>query len=258
MKKTDIINLNTKGYTVLRNWTSDKWINDIKEILPKEFKEHKEIRESNNNGIISDGVAMNIIASNDLFIEFLTQMQDRNLIKDIEKHYFKGECILNSFTAISNIPSESSLFYKKVHRDIRAYSGSANILLNMLVMVDDFSAENGGTLLLPYSHLNENEPTKDFWEENNVPITGMAGDIIIWNSNIFHASGINKTKQDRRGLPITFSLPYYKQLLDYPRALGYRRQSEFNLETQKLLGYHSRVPSSIKEWYAPSNKIMYK
>ena len=258
MKKNEIINLNTKGYTVLRNWTGDKWINDIKEILPKEFKEHKDIRESNNNGIISDGVAMNILASNDLFIKFLQEMQDRRLIKDIEEHYFKDECILNSFTALSNIPSETSLFYKKVHRDIRGYSGSTNILLNMLVMIDDFSVENGGTLLLPYSHLKEDEPTEELWEENKVSIKGKAGDIILWNSNIFHTSGINKTKQDRRGLPITFSLPYYKQLLDYPRALGYKRISEFNLETQKLLGYHSRVPSSIKEWYAPSNKRMYK
>ena len=125
-------------------------------------------------------------------------------------------------------------------------------------MVDDFTVENGGTLLLPYSHLIEEKPTRKFWEENCINMTGRAGDIILWNSNIFHASGINKTTQIRRGLPITFSLPYYKQLLDYPRALGYDRKDEFNEKIQQLLGYNSRVPSSLNEWYLPTDKITYK
>ena len=127
----------------------------------------------------------------------------------------------------------------------------------MLVMVDDFTEENGGTLLLPYSHLKEIKPTEEFWEENNVAVTGKAGDIIIWNSNIFHSAGSNNTEENRRGLPITFSLPYYKQLLDYPRAIGYERQSEFNLKTQRLLGYHSGVPISLEEWYRPNNTATY-
>lgn len=125
-------------------------------------------------------------------------------------------------------------------------------------MLDDFTVENGGTLLLPYSHLNPEKPSKKFWEENYKQMTGKAGDIIMWNSNIFHTSGINKTSQMRKGLPITFSLPYYKQLLDYPRAIGYERQNEFSKKAQQVLGYNSRVPSSVSEWYSSPNKRTYK
>jgi ectoine hydroxylase-related dioxygenase (phytanoyl-CoA dioxygenase family) len=49
-----------------------------------------------------------------------------------------------------------------------------------------------------------------------------------------------------------------KQLLDYPRAIGYNKMNEFNLELQQLLGYHSRVPSSLDEWYQPEEKRFYK
>ena len=258
MDKKDIFNLDEKGYTILKNWASNEWINKFKEILPGLFKEHSEIRKENNNGIISNGVAMNVLASDDLFIEFLQEMLDKGLIKDIEENYFNRSCILNSFTALNNVPSESKLFHKKVHKDVSGYSGPIPILLNMLVMVHDFTIENGGTLLLPYSHLKEEEPTEEFWNENNIAMTGKAGDIILWNSNLYHASGINKTQNDRIAIPITFSLPYYKQLLDYPRALGYERQSEFNGEIQQLLGYHSKVASSIKEWYEPNNTIRYR
>jgi ectoine hydroxylase-related dioxygenase (phytanoyl-CoA dioxygenase family) len=36
-------------------------------------------------------------------------------------------------------------------------------MLNCLLMVDDFTIENGGTYLLPYSHLeNKNQVMKNF------------------------------------------------------------------------------------------------
>jgi ectoine hydroxylase-related dioxygenase (phytanoyl-CoA dioxygenase family) len=258
MKEENIIDLHIKGYTILKGWVSEKRVDSINNKLPKLFNEHKKIREENNNGIISEGVAMNVLASDDIFIDFIQEMIDRGLIDSIEKNYFKDTCILNSLTALSNLKTESNLFYKKVHRDIRGYSGDVPILLNLLVMLDDFTAENGGTLLLPYSHLKKEEPNKKFWEENCKQMTGKAGDIVIWNSNIFHASGINKTSQIRKGLPITFSLPYYKQLLDYPRAIGYERQMEFSEKTQQILGYNSRVPSTVNEWYSSPNKRFYK
>jgi ectoine hydroxylase-related dioxygenase (phytanoyl-CoA dioxygenase family) len=258
MNKKNINDLETEGYTILKNWVSDEWLNKFLINLPSLFEEHSKIRKENNNGIISEGVAMNVLASDDLFIDFLQVMLDKSLISDIEENYFKRSCILNSFTALNNVPSESKLFHKKVHRDISGYSGSTPILLNMLIMVHDFTIENGGTLILPKSHLKEGEPTKEFWDKNKISLTGKAGDLIIWNSNVYHASGINKTQSDRIAIPITLSLPYYKQLLDYPRALGLERQSEFNLEMQELLGYHSRVASSIKEWYSPDNKRLYK
>jgi len=258
MIEQDIFNLKTKGYVILREWVSKEQLSKIDRVLPKLFDEHKKIREKNNNGITSDGVAMNVLASDDTFIDFVQEMIDKGLINSLEKNYFGGKCILNSFSALSNIKSESDLFYKKVHRDIRGYSGKVPLLLNILVMVDDFTIENGGTLLLPYSHLIEEEPSKEFWEENCKSMTGSAGDIIIWNSNIFHASGINKTTQIRRGLPITLSLPYYKQLLDYPRAIGYERKDEFSDKMQQILGYHNRVPSSLNEWYSPAEDRLYK
>tara|TARA_R110002060_G_scaffold41587_3_gene53124 strand:- start:2573 stop:3349 length:777 start_codon:yes stop_codon:yes gene_type:complete len=258
MNKENIQELEIKGYTILRDWVNNEWVNKFKENLPRLFKEHSDIRKENNNGIVSNGVAMNVLASDDLFIEFLRVMLDKGLIKDLEDNYFKRDCILNSFTALNNVPSESKVFHKKVHRDLSGYSHPTPILLNMLIMVHDFTVENGGTLILPYSHLTEDEPTEEFWKDNSIHMTGKAGDIVIWNSNVYHASGINKTQNDRIAIPITLSLPYYKQLLDYPRAIGLERQSDFNPDIQKLLGYHSMMASSIKDWYEPSNAIRYR
>ena len=183
---------------------------------------------------------------------------DLKIIQWIEEEYFQNRCILNSFTALSNVPDEEKVFHKKVHRDIRGFSRDLPLMLNMLVMLDDFTIENGATLLLPKSHLKNETPSNEYFLKNAIHANGKAGDIIVWNSNLFHASGTNLTKNVRRGLPITFSLPYYKQLLDYPRAIGYDRYDGFNEEFRRLLGYDARVPSSISEWYSPMDKLMYK
>ena len=125
-------------------------------------------------------------------------------------------------------------------------------------MVDDFTVENGGTYLLPESHLEERKPSNEEFSSKAVQATGKKGDILIFNANIWHASALNTTQENRRAIPITISKPFMKQLLDYPRALGYDNVNSFSKELQELLGYHSRVPASLEEWYQPQDKRFYK
>lgn len=250
--------LEKEGYCKFENAVSKEWVNKINNSLPHIFDEHEKLRRNNNNPISSNGLAMNALVGNQVLFDFLQHLIDEKIIDWIEENYFNGKCILNSFTALSNIPGEDKVFHKKVHRDIRGFSSDVPIMLNMLVMLDDFTPENGATLLLPTSHLNGEAPSDEEFHSKAVKATGKAGDIIIWNSNLFHASGTNTTDQVRRALPITFSLPYYKQLLDYPRAIGNERYDEFNEKIRRILGYDARVPSSVSEWYSPSDKLLYK
>lgn len=253
-----IENLQMNGYCRFEKAISPQWIQDLNNALPAIFAEHESLRRENSNPISSGGLAMNALVGNPILFDFLQHLLDLKLISWIEEHYFKGKCILNSFTALSNIPGEDKVFHKKIHRDIRGFSAEVPIMLNMLVMLDDFTPENGATLLLPGSHVHSAAPSPEEFAANAVQATGKAGDIIIWNSNLFHASGTNTTDKVRRALPITFSLPYYKQLLDYPRAIGYDRYEGFNESMRKLLGYDARVPESVSEWYSPADQLLYK
>lgn len=250
--------LKNDGYAKFAAAVSKEWIEKINNALPQIFEQHEKLRRENNNPISSNGLAMNALVGNKILFDFLQNMIDLKIIDWIEENYFEGKCILNSFTALSNIPGEDKVFHKKVHRDIRGFSSDIPLMLNMLVMLDDFTPENGATLLLPGSHLISQSPSDEEFNKNAIQATGVAGDIIIWNSNLFHASGTNNTNNVRRALPITFSLPYYKQLLDYPKAIGYDRYDEFNEKIRRLLGYDARVPENVSEWYSPLDKLLYK
>lgn len=246
------------GYAIFNEKIDDQWLTKIKDALPNIFESHENLRRKNNNPISSKGIAMNALVGNPLFFSFLQHLIDIGVIKWIEENYFKEKCIMNSFTALSNIPGEDKVFHKKIHRDIRGFSSDVPLLLNMLIMIDDFTIENGATLLLGKSHLKNEIPTDEYFKEHAIKATGKGGTIMIWNSNLFHASGFNSTDEVRRAIPITFSLPYYKQLLDYPRAIGYEKYDSFNPEMKRILGYDSRIPSTVSDWYSPIEKLLYK
>jgi ectoine hydroxylase-related dioxygenase (phytanoyl-CoA dioxygenase family) len=253
-----IENLVKDGFLKFEKAVSGEWVNKINNSLPKIFENHESLRRQNNNPITSQGLAMNALVDNQILFDFLQNLIDTKFIEWIENNYFHGKCILNSFTALSNIPGEDKVFHKKVHRDIRGFSSDVPLMLNMLVMLDDFTAENGATLLLSGSHLQNEMPSDAEFQANAIQATGFAGDIIIWNSNLYHASGTNTTDAVRRCLPITFSLPYYKQLLDYPQAIGEDKYTSLEEEIKRILGYDSRVPKSVSEWYSPADKLLYK
>jgi ectoine hydroxylase-related dioxygenase (phytanoyl-CoA dioxygenase family) len=125
-------------------------------------------------------------------------------------------------------------------------------------MIDDFTLENGGTYLLPGSHLEERRPSDEEFFNNAIQATGKRGDILIFNANVWHCSAPNRTDSDRRALPFTISKSFMKQLLDYPRAFSYEKMHIFTEQMQQFLGYHSRVPASLNEWYQPEDKRLYK
>lgn len=249
--------LNNNGFTIVRNVIDNEWIDKLKNSVDISFQYHKNYQLKNGSDIITDGVALHTLLSSDFFLEFIEHLINIGFVNQLENNFFKSKSILNSFSALNNI-KDTPNFSAKVHRDLRFYSGSFPMMLNCLIMVDKFTIENGATYLLPKSHLDESEPTDDYFFSNAIQAIGDSGDILIFNANVWHASAPNKTEEDRRAIPLTISKPFMKQLLDYPRALGYERMNDFDYKMQQFLGYHSRVPASLDEWYQPEEYRFYK
>ena len=257
MKAENIIELKKQGYTIIRNLVEEDLLDLLRNALDKAFIEHRETQLSNNNDIKTNGVALHVLLSNPIFIDFLEELEKKNFFTFLSETFFNSKCIINSFSGLNNFPNQPN-FSAVVHRDLRFYSGDVPIMINCLLMVDDFTIENGGTYLLPYSHLKEEKPSDEEFFKNAIQAVGKKGDMIIFNANVWHSSAPNTTQDDRRAIPITVSKSFMKQLLDYPRAIGYDKMDDYSLELQQLLGYHSRVPASLDEWYQPEDKRFYK
>lgn len=257
MKKEEVLLLKDNGYVILKNKINLEWVNKLCGAVDNSFDKHKYLQVSNNNEIKGDGVALHVLLNDNIFIDFLQYLIDIGFIADLKNSYFGANCILNSMSVLNNLPNQPN-FSASVHRDLRFYTESLPVMLNCLLFLDDFTIENGGTYLLPYSHLKKEKPTDEYFFENAIQATGKRGDLLVFDSNVWHSSAKNTTNQGRRGLPITISRSFMKQLLDYPRAIGYDRMDSFSKELQQFLGYYSRVPASLEEWYQPEEKRFYK
>lgn len=208
------------------------------------------------NGIAAnmDGTAHHLIGHGDSFLELLDTLP----LWDFVDSYFEGnKYIINSFGGFLNPPG-STAYVTNMHRDLRTFSGDVPQMLNMLVMLDDFTLENGATYLGTGTHLRDDKPNEEQFFATADRAVGKAGSVLFFNANMWHSAGINKTNVKRSCLTLTFTRPFMKQQCDYPRVLGYEMADSLSEQMKQVLGYNSRVPASLEEWYQPPEKRMYK
>lgn len=209
------------------------------------------------NGVAgdADSTVHHLVGLGDSFLELLEVFPLYSYISE----YFEGQAsILNSLGGIINQPAGKESYASRVHRDIRTFSGTLPLMLNTLVMLDDFTPDNGATYLDTGSHLRPEKPTNDVFFARADRALGKAGSVLFFNSNLWHAAGHNGTQAMRRAITPTFTRPFIKQQCDYPRLLGYDRAETLSDTLRQVLGYHARVPASLEEWYQPPEKRMYK
>ena len=183
MTKEQSQELKKQGYTIIRNQIDKKWLDILSNEMDKAFQEHRSIQLYNKNDINSGGVALHVLLSSPVFVEFLQTLIKNGFIQSLQDNFFYSKCILNSLSALNNLPNQPN-FSAIVHRDLRFYSGDFPIMLNCLIMVDDFTTKNGGTYLLPGSHLEERKPSDEEFFNKAYQATGKRGDILIFNANV--------------------------------------------------------------------------
>jgi len=248
-----IFDIEYRGYSIFESIVERNLINRLRSDLEKHIKNCEDIQRKNGLKSGFSGVAHHTIGEDDSFDDFINNF----FLDEYITAYFQGPYIINSFNAINNMSNSSD--YKHAfnfHRDIRTYSGNFRLLLNCLVMLDDFTVENGATKLIPGSHRFKEKPSDEYAEKNSVRATANAGSIVLFDSNLWHSAAINLTEFPRRALTLTFSRPYFKQQIDFPRLLGDTYPKDEKMK--QLLGYNARVPSSRDEWYQPPDKFFYK
>lgn len=208
------------------------------------------------NGInqAGDGTAHHSLGLNDSLDEFI----DSGTAASYLDCYFDGGLyILHAINPVSGAPGATN-YVHKIHRDVRTYIPGKNIRMNMLVMLDDFTMDNGATHVLEGSHRLDRAPDREYFDANYRSLVGPAGSIVLFNSYLWHRGGTNTTQQNRVALTLSFNPPFLKPQMDYARMLGESYFAGVTERTRQILGYNSRVPASLDEWYQPEATRLYK
>jgi ectoine hydroxylase-related dioxygenase (phytanoyl-CoA dioxygenase family) len=243
-----------RGWVVFENAVDPELVTRMTDDISLAWERCHGIMER--NGVAGDAqlTVHHLIGQHDSYLEFIDTMGP--LMPYLE-HYFEGRFILNSFGGAINTRGKTS-YAQRVHRDIRSYSGDMPLLLNTLVMLDDFTPENGATFMMSGSHRAAEKPSDEAFYERAERATGPAGSILVFNSNVWHAGGNNETDKPRRSVTPMYCKPFVKQQFDYPRAVGYDKAESLLPHTRQIVGYNARVPATLEEWYQPAEKRMYR
>ena len=150
------------------------------------------------------------------------------------------------------------VFQNQFHQDFPRVLGRRLLSVNLLFAIDPFTAENGATLVVPGTHQRPTPPDPSFLVRNAIPATCGAGAMVVFDSTLYHAAGPNVSGHDRLAINHQFTRSYLKQQIDYVRALGDEVVQRQKPRTQQLLGWYTRVVTSLDEYYRPSQERLYR
>lgn len=134
------------------------------------------------------------------------------------------------------------------HRDLLYHDFviSRPLAISVMLCIDDFNTETGGTQVVPFSHKLERMPSREFIDKHAVTVDARAGSLFLMDSMLIHRAGYNASRQIRRGLNTIYASGLLKQQISFASQLdGKHRDDPF---LNMLLGYDAEPSRSVLEW----------
>ena len=111
---------------------------------------------------------------------------------------------------------------------------------NVMWTIDDFTAENGATIVVPGSHLSGREPDQELdagadWQ----PATAPAGSFIVLDGRVWHSTGENRTDRARIGLTTNFCAWQFRQQENLAMGIDPEVLANAPAELLDLIGFRT-------------------
>jgi hypothetical protein len=106
--------------------------------------------------------------------------------------------------------------------------------------IDDFTADNGATEVIPGSHRwGEDAPATD--DPRLVPVEMPAGSVVVFSGTLWHRGGANRTARPRLAISPQYCEPWARQQENMILSVG-RAAASLPARAQELLGYSIHPP----------------
>lgn len=134
------------------------------------------------------------------------------------------------------------------------FKGSKTNMMQFVFLLENSNIENGCTKVVPGSHLSGKFSNRK--SRNLKPLIGEAGDLIIWDSRLWHGTYENLSKKTRWALVVTFGSWWLKPSMDITKSLPNSIYKKCNNIQKQILGFCSIPPKD--EFERINTKTGYK
>lgn len=180
-------------------------------------------------------------------------------VMDVSEHVLGEGCIVYAYTS-SSMPPRGTNYSHRIHVDcprrIPGYETNAGVMM----LLDDFTEQNGATWILPGSQTRAAAPAEEEFFANAKRVVAPAGSLVYLHPLVWHSGGKNETDQWRHSATLNMCRPYMKQRLDIPKIMA---KSGVDLtgaseKAMQKMGFYAQVPESLEEYYLPREKRKFR
>lgn len=130
-----------------------------------------------------------------------------------------------------------------LHRDDSVYPipwPHQQVVLNTIWALDDFTVDNGATLIVPGSH--RTPPDQMPSPQSAIPATMPAGSVMFYSGTVWHGGGANKTSHRRLGVILEYAASWLRAQENHVTAVPVEVMRQLEPRLQELLGYNIHPP----------------
>jgi len=229
------------GYTLIEGVLVEEELKELKLELDRVYSNQElELGKEFLRSIDEEYLARALAAYSDKFAQLACKSSMMAYVKKILGDYF----ILHLQNGIINMPNEEH-HQSSWHRDLpyQNWVSSEPLGCNIFYCLDDFTEDNGGTIILPYSHKIPYLPSEAYIEKHQVQIIAPAGSVLLFDSMLFHKAGYNNSNSIRRGVNSLYGRAILRQQIDLPSMM--EDPGELNSFNRMLFGFDNRSPESV-------------
>ena len=113
------------------------------------------------------------------------------------------------------------------------------------IMLDDFTTDNGATLIAPGTQVRARFPTKEEFEPISEQATGPAGSAMLMTGLLWHCAGVNRTETPRTGILGQYLPKFVKPMEDQMRSVNAAVIERANPALRSLLGVDDPYPQVL-------------
>ncbi len=237
------------GYTIIRDFLSPSALAEVRRVLALYLGS----RAGRNNfeGHATERV-YTLVARARIFWDIVLDAR----VMALCARYLLPNFLLTASQAIEIRPGETP---QPFHADDLFYTvprPRPMISLSTIVAVDAFTAENGGTEVVPGSHLWEDARLESFIGEiaeesptKQAPIAALArpvempaGACVVFAGTLVHRGGANRSPAPRLAFSNQYCQPWARQQENFPLAVPVEVAREMPAALQSLLGFSIHPP----------------
>lgn len=237
--------IQTYGYTIVPGFVPK----DLVEALLGRVNELYRLESTNRyEGVPErdgkDKIVYNIQNKDLIFIKLLSDSFLRNLlIKKLNDPFYRflPVDVPNYILSYYNARSSGNALDLHIDSHIPAIS-SYPWAMQVAFVLEEQSESNGCTIVVPGSHQSGKFTDRELQDVK--PILSKPGDLVIWDSRLWHGTLENKANASRWALIATFTSWWVKQSMDITRSLPEKIYESLSNEEKSILGFCSIPPAT--------------